>query len=143
MDENRTIRPGDHRKIGSKDNFRADDYPPRANECFEIDLPDDLYQAFVYVAQAKSSIPTEIPTESLTKIAPMCRIALCQTTLSEIPVSINMCIDRMNRRFFLTSGAGAALATPLFWTAAMRAAMPQPAAATPVKETSTATSPTT
>jgi hypothetical protein len=45
-----------------------------------------------------------------------------------------MSIDRMSRRLFLTRGAGAALATPLFWTAAMRAAMPQPAAATPVEK---------
>jgi CubicO group peptidase (beta-lactamase class C family) len=39
--------------------------------------------------------------------------------------------DRMSRRLFLTYGAGAAPGTPLFWTAAMRAAMPQPATATP------------
>jgi D-alanyl-D-alanine carboxypeptidase len=52
----------------------------------------------------------------------------------EVPVSITMSIDRMSRRLFLTRGAGAALATPLFWTAAMRAAMPQPAAATPVEK---------
>ena len=39
--------------------------------------------------------------------------------------------DRMSRRLFLTGGAGAALATPLFWTAALRAAMPRPAASTP------------
>ena len=45
-----------------------------------------------------------------------------------------MSIDRMSRRFFLTRGAGVALATPLFWTAAMRAAMPQPAPATPLEE---------
>jgi|HubBroStandDraft_1064217.scaffolds.fasta_scaffold04447_3 D-alanyl-D-alanine carboxypeptidase len=41
-----------------------------------------------------------------------------------------MSIEGMSRRLFLTRGAGAALATPLFWTAAMRATMPQPAAAT-------------
>ena len=45
-----------------------------------------------------------------------------------------MSIDNMSRRLFLTRGAGAALTTPLFWTAAMRAAMPQPAAATPVEK---------
>jgi D-alanyl-D-alanine carboxypeptidase len=42
-----------------------------------------------------------------------------------------MSIEPMNRRLFLTRSAGAALATPVFWTAAMRAAMPQPSAATP------------
>ena len=42
-----------------------------------------------------------------------------------------MCIDPMSRRSFLTRGASAALITPLFWTTAMRAAMPQPAASTP------------
>ena len=52
----------------------------------------------------------------------------------EISVSITMSIDRMSRRLFLTRGAGAALTTPLFWTTAMRAAMPQPAAATPVEK---------
>jgi CubicO group peptidase (beta-lactamase class C family) len=45
-----------------------------------------------------------------------------------------MSIERMSRRLFLTRGADAALATPLFWTAAMRAAMPQPAAATPLEK---------
>ena len=52
----------------------------------------------------------------------------------EIPVSITMSVDGMSRRLFLRRGAGAALATPLFWTAAMRAAMPQPAATTPVEK---------
>lgn len=42
-----------------------------------------------------------------------------------------MSIDHMNRRLFLTRTARAALATP-FWTAAMRATMPQPAATTPI-----------
>ncbi|MGC2389780.1 MAG: serine hydrolase domain-containing protein [Candidatus Acidiferrum sp.] len=59
---------------------------------------------------------------------------MCQTAKSEFPVSITMCIDLMNRRRFLTCGAGAALATPLFWTAEMRAAMPQPAATTSVEK---------
>ncbi|MGB7281373.1 MAG: serine hydrolase domain-containing protein [Candidatus Acidiferrum sp.] len=45
-----------------------------------------------------------------------------------------MSIERISRRLFVTRGAEAALATPLFWTAAMRAAMPQPAAATPVEK---------
>jgi D-alanyl-D-alanine carboxypeptidase len=45
-----------------------------------------------------------------------------------------MPIDRMSRRLFLTRSAGAALAMPLFWTAAMRAAMPQPSAATSVEK---------
>lgn len=40
----------------------------------------------------------------------------------------------MSRRLFVTRGAEAALATPLFWTAAMHAAMPQPAAETPVEK---------
>jgi D-alanyl-D-alanine carboxypeptidase len=52
----------------------------------------------------------------------------------EIPLSITMSIDRMSRRLFLTRGAGAALTTPLFWTTDMRAAMPRPAAATPVEK---------
>src|SRR5215472_12807149 len=43
-----------------------------------------------------------------------------------------MSIERVSRRLFLTRSAGAALATTVFWTPAMRAAMPQPAAATPV-----------
>lgn len=42
--------------------------------------------------------------------------------------------ERMNRRLFVTRSAEAALAAPLFWTTAMRAAMPQPAAATPVEK---------
>ena len=45
-----------------------------------------------------------------------------------------MSIEYMSRRLFVTRSAEAALATPLFWTAAMRAAMPQPAAATPVEK---------
>lgn len=45
-----------------------------------------------------------------------------------------MPLDCMSRRLFLTRGAGAALATPLFWTAGLRAAMPQPAATTPVEK---------
>lgn len=45
-----------------------------------------------------------------------------------------MSIERMSRRLFVTRGAEAALATPLFWTAAMHAAMPQPAAETPVEK---------
>lgn len=45
-----------------------------------------------------------------------------------------MSIERMTRRLFVTRGAEAALATPMFWTAAMRAAMPQPAAASPVEK---------
>jgi D-alanyl-D-alanine carboxypeptidase len=45
-----------------------------------------------------------------------------------------MSIERMSRRLFLTHGAGAALATPLFWTAEMRAATPQSAAANPVEK---------
>ncbi|HXW88905.1 MAG TPA: serine hydrolase domain-containing protein [Terriglobales bacterium] len=45
-----------------------------------------------------------------------------------------MSIERMSRRLFFTRSAGAALATPLFWTAALRAAMPQPAAATAVEK---------
>lgn len=44
-----------------------------------------------------------------------------------------MSIDYMSRRLFFTRGAGAALATPLFWTAAMRAAMPQPVSTTSVQ----------
>lgn len=52
----------------------------------------------------------------------------------EVPVTLTMPIERMSRRLFFTRTAGAALATPLFWTAAMRAAMPQPAAATPVEQ---------
>jgi len=51
-----------------------------------------------------------------------------------VPVSITMSIESMSRRLFLTRSAGAALAAPLFWTEAMRAAMPQPAAATPVEK---------
>src|ERR1700757_3523153 len=50
----------------------------------------------------------------------------------EIPFSITMSIDRMSRRLFLTRGA--ALTTPVFWTTVMRAAMPLPAAATPVEK---------
>src|SRR6516162_7469693 len=49
-------------------------------------------------------------------------------------VSFTMSIERVSRRLFLTRSADAALAAPLFWTAAMRAAMPQPAAATPVEK---------
>jgi D-alanyl-D-alanine carboxypeptidase len=45
-----------------------------------------------------------------------------------------MSIEPVSRRLFLTRSAGAALATPLFWTVAMRAAMPQPAAATAVEK---------
>lgn len=45
-----------------------------------------------------------------------------------------MSIDLLSRRFFLTRSAGTALATPLFWTAAMRAAMAQPTATTPVEK---------
>src|SRR5580692_10974827 len=45
-----------------------------------------------------------------------------------------MSIGPMSRRLFVTRSAEAALATPLFWTAAMRAAMPQPDAATPVEK---------
>jgi D-alanyl-D-alanine carboxypeptidase len=45
-----------------------------------------------------------------------------------------MSIDSMSRRLFLTRGASAAMATPLFWTAGMRAAMPQPAATSPVEK---------
>jgi D-alanyl-D-alanine carboxypeptidase len=45
-----------------------------------------------------------------------------------------MSIERMSRRLFVTRGAEAALATPLFWTAAMHETMPQPAAATPVEK---------
>ncbi len=45
-----------------------------------------------------------------------------------------MSIKPISRRLFVTRGAEAALATPLFWTAAMRAPMPQPAAATPVEK---------
>jgi CubicO group peptidase (beta-lactamase class C family) len=45
-----------------------------------------------------------------------------------------MPIERLSRRLFLTRGVGATLATPLFWTAEMRAAAPQPAAATPVEK---------
>ncbi len=45
-----------------------------------------------------------------------------------------MSIKPMSRRLFVTRGAEVALATPLFWTAAMRAPMPQPAAATPVEK---------
>lgn len=43
-----------------------------------------------------------------------------------------MSVHRMSRRLFLSCGA--ALAAPRFWTPAMRAAMPQPAAATPVEK---------
>jgi len=50
----------------------------------------------------------------------------------EIPFSITMSIDRMSRRLFLTRGA--ALTTPVFWTTVMRAAMPLPAAVTPVEK---------
>ncbi len=45
-----------------------------------------------------------------------------------------MSIEGMSRRLFFTRSAGAALVTPLFWTAAMRAAMPQPAAATAIEK---------
>jgi D-alanyl-D-alanine carboxypeptidase len=45
-----------------------------------------------------------------------------------------MSIESLSRRLFLTRSAGAALATPLFWTGAMRAAMPQPAAATSLEK---------
>ena len=45
-----------------------------------------------------------------------------------------MSIDCMSRRLFLTRGASAALVTPLSWTAAMRAAMPQPASTTQVEK---------
>ena len=45
-----------------------------------------------------------------------------------------MSIGRISRRLFVTRGAEAALATPLLWTAAMRAGMPQPVAATPVEK---------
>lgn len=45
-----------------------------------------------------------------------------------------MSSERINRRLFVTRSAEAALAAPLFWTAAMRATMPQPAAATPVEK---------
>lgn len=51
----------------------------------------------------------------------------------EIPVPINTPIDHMSRRLFLTRGGGA-LAAPLFWTTAIRAAMPRPVAATPVEK---------
>lgn len=44
-----------------------------------------------------------------------------------------MSIDCVSRRLFVTRGAGA-LAAPLLWTAAIRAAMPQPAATTPVEK---------
>lgn len=47
---------------------------------------------------------------------------------------MTMSIPSMSRRLFLTRSTGAALATPLFWTAAMRAAMPQPAAANSVEK---------
>ncbi|MGB7232238.1 MAG: serine hydrolase domain-containing protein [Candidatus Acidiferrum sp.] len=47
---------------------------------------------------------------------------------------MTMSIERMSRRLFVTRGAEAALATPLFWTAAMHAAMPRPAAGTPVEK---------
>jgi D-alanyl-D-alanine carboxypeptidase len=52
----------------------------------------------------------------------------------EVPVSVIMSIEPMSRRLFFTRSAGAALATPLFWTGAMRAAMPQPAATTAVEK---------
>jgi D-alanyl-D-alanine carboxypeptidase len=45
-----------------------------------------------------------------------------------------MSIERISRRLFVTRGAEAALVTPLFWTAGMRAAIPQPVAATPVEK---------
>ena len=45
-----------------------------------------------------------------------------------------MSTEPISRRLFVTRGAGVALATPLFWTAAMRAAMPQPLAASPVEK---------
>jgi D-alanyl-D-alanine carboxypeptidase len=45
-----------------------------------------------------------------------------------------MSMERISRRLFVTRGAEAALATPLLWTAAMRAGMPQPVAATPVEK---------
>jgi D-alanyl-D-alanine carboxypeptidase len=45
-----------------------------------------------------------------------------------------MSIEGISRRLFLTHSAGAALAIPVFWTAAMREAMPQPAAATTVEK---------
>ena len=44
-----------------------------------------------------------------------------------------MSIDSMSRRLFLTRSAGAAVATPLFWSPAMRAAMPQPLTTTPIE----------
>ncbi len=51
-----------------------------------------------------------------------------------LPVPPTVSIEPMNRRLFLRRSAGATLAMPLFWTAAMRAAMPQTAAATPVEK---------
>jgi D-alanyl-D-alanine carboxypeptidase len=45
-----------------------------------------------------------------------------------------MPIDCMNRRLFLTRSAGAAVVTPLLWTAELRAAMPQLAATTRVEK---------
>src|ERR1700733_4514698 len=52
----------------------------------------------------------------------------------EVPVSLTMSIEPMSRRLFFTRSAGAVLATPLFWTAAVRAAMPEPTAAAPVEK---------
>jgi CubicO group peptidase (beta-lactamase class C family) len=63
----------------------------------------------------------------------MCSIASSRA-VKEAPVSITMSIPSMSRRLFLTRSTGVALATPLFWTAAMRAAMPQPPAATSVEK---------
>ena len=45
-----------------------------------------------------------------------------------------MPIDRLTRRLFLARSTGATLAAPLFWTPAMRAAMPLPAAANAIDE---------
>ena len=45
-----------------------------------------------------------------------------------------MTTEPISRRLFVTRSAEVALATPLFWTAAMRAAMPQPLAASPVEK---------
>jgi D-alanyl-D-alanine carboxypeptidase len=63
----------------------------------------------------------------------MCRISRrCQDSSHTKEIFVTMSIDPLSRRLFLTR-TGAALAAPLFWTPAMRAAMPRPHAATPLE----------
>src|SRR5215831_1386867 len=64
----------------------------------------------------------------------MCSIASSRAVNETSGFPSPMSIEGMSRRRFLTRSVGAALATPVFWTPAMRAVMPQPAAATPVEK---------